>query len=90
MSMDTTYCDNCGILHDPEDGDCMGCKQNKIITLLKESNEFYGNQENWGQGYSNLFVSEENDSELISIVNKIHRGGKKAREIQAKVKELEV
>ena len=31
--METTYCDNCGLLHDPDDGDCLGCK------LVKENNK---------------------------------------------------
>ena len=33
--MDTTYCENCGILHDPDDGDCEGCKMQKSINEFK-------------------------------------------------------
>ena len=33
--MDTQYCDNCGLLHDPEDGECLGCKMSKELRILK-------------------------------------------------------
>jgi len=41
--MDTTYCEKCGLLHDPQDGDCNGCKlvaENKELKekLKKEIN----------------------------------------------------
>lgn len=38
--MDTEYCTKCGILHDPNDGECLGCKitqENvKLKKLIKE------------------------------------------------------
>lgn len=27
--MDIEYCSKCGLLHDPNDGDCLGCKLTK-------------------------------------------------------------
>ena len=34
--MDTEYCDNCGLLHDPDDGQCLGCKLTAKIKKLKQ------------------------------------------------------
>lgn len=37
MSMDTSYCDECGLLYDPEEGECVGCKlvaEKKELQLL--------------------------------------------------------
>lgn len=35
MSMDTEYCSKCGLLHNPNDGDCLGCEKNKQIKKLE-------------------------------------------------------
>jgi len=35
MSMDTTYCDDCGLLYDPNDGDCMGCELTLELKTVK-------------------------------------------------------
>jgi len=35
--MDTEYCDKCGLLHDPSDGNCLGCEMVKEIKLLKKT-----------------------------------------------------
>lgn len=35
MSIDTEYCNKCGLLHNPDDGTCLGCKQQKDIQLLR-------------------------------------------------------
>jgi len=35
--MDTEYCDNCGLLHDPGDGDCEGCKMSSEIKSLEKA-----------------------------------------------------
>ena len=37
--MDTEYCNKCGLLHDPEDGDCGGCELNREIEVLRDLNE---------------------------------------------------
>ena len=37
--MDTTYCDKCGLLHDPADGDCLGCE---LIAENKKMREALG------------------------------------------------
>lgn len=31
MSFTTEYCNNCGLLHDSEDGDCLGCKMQQQL-----------------------------------------------------------
>ena len=36
--METVYCQACGLLQDPEDGECLGCKLNTEISQLKEEN----------------------------------------------------
>ncbi len=34
--METEYCNKCGLLHDPEDGECLGCK---LVQQLAETKE---------------------------------------------------
>ena len=34
--MDTQYCDECGLLHDPQDGECSGCRLIKENKKLRE------------------------------------------------------
>ena len=34
--MDTEYCDKCGLLHDPEDGECLGCELQADNNRLRE------------------------------------------------------
>ncbi len=34
--MDTTYCNKCGLLHNPNDGSCLGCEMVKELKLAKE------------------------------------------------------
>lgn len=34
--MGTEYCSKCGLLHDPDDGDCLGCDLVKQIKKLRE------------------------------------------------------
>jgi len=33
--MDTVYCEKCGLLHDPSDGDCLGCNLTEELKELK-------------------------------------------------------
>ena len=33
--MDTEYCHKCGFLHDPADGDCLGCEMAEELVDLK-------------------------------------------------------
>lgn len=40
--MNTEYCSKCGLLHDPDNGECEGCKliaENKM--LKKQNNKMY-------------------------------------------------
>lgn len=37
--MDTQNCEKCGLLHDPEDGDCLGCEMGIEIQDLKNKVE---------------------------------------------------
>ena len=32
--METEYCNKCGLLHNPSDGDCLGCK---MVEQIKEA-----------------------------------------------------
>ena len=34
--METQYCEKCGLLHDPDDGECLGCAMQKEIDDLKK------------------------------------------------------
>ena len=34
--MDTEYCNKCGLLHDPDDGECLGCKMSAELKEFKE------------------------------------------------------
>ena len=47
--MDTTYCDKCGLLHDPADGDCLGCELIAENKKMREALEFYdqAHRQNW-------------------------------------------
>jgi len=45
--MDTQYCDHCGLLWDPEYGDCDGCKIVKENKKMKECLAFYKDERNW-------------------------------------------
>jgi hypothetical protein len=33
--MTTEYCNKCGLLHDSNDGECLGCEMQKEIKVLK-------------------------------------------------------
>ena len=33
--METEYCEKCGVLHDPDDGECLGCQMAIEIKELK-------------------------------------------------------
>ena len=49
----TEYCNKCGLLHDQNDGECLGCERQKEITQLKSQIEKMKCCENCAD-YSNI------------------------------------
>ena len=94
---DIEYCNNCGLLHDPDDGKCLGCEliQEKKVIQSKldkavEALEFYANERNWEESIDNPNAfciikycdAEEREATYDCI------GGKKARETKKQIEEL--
>lgn len=73
--MDTEYCHACGILHDPNDGDCQGCKLTKRLNKFKKCVEFYA-------GISSPLAKQINDNEECNhdLEGYYEMGGKRARQ----------
>jgi len=57
--MDTQYCEKCGLLHDPNDGDCVGCQ------LRSELRAVNTDRDKWVTDYNQLRTENERLREVL-------------------------